>query len=124
MKYAVVLALAASLFYLIWKRLMHIDLSFIFFAALIALSIASFSEGFINLTAGLFGIAYSPLSVILIALFILLCLITLLVVFVTGLSQRHVKVVRCLAMLELARLEKGLDRPAGPVIPEESNMNR
>jgi len=100
MKTVVAIALAAGLFVLIRRRIIHVDLSFFLFLALIALSVASISEAFIQLTGDFFGIVYSPIIVILIALFIVVCLVVLIAAYVTRLGQRQSHLVRQLAAIE------------------------
>jgi hypothetical protein len=106
MKIVVALALASGLFWLVKRKLIHIDLSFLFFGALLLLSVASISDSFIDALAWAFDIVYAPLAVVLFTIFILLCMITLLLVYVTRLGQRHVELLRRLALLEMA-LAKG-----------------
>ena len=69
MKFVAVLVLAIGLFLLAKRRLIQIDMSFFLYVALVALAIGSLSPVFIDVVAGIFGIIYQPLAVILIALF-------------------------------------------------------
>lgn len=110
MKILTVIILAMGLIFLVWKRLMHVDLSFIFFVALIFLGIASLSENFISFTAGIFGIVYEPLVIILITIFLLLCIIIILVIFVTKLNKRHTELVRRVAVIELSETVKNKEK--------------
>jgi hypothetical protein len=119
MKFLIVFVLAAGLLTLVWKRLIHVDMSFLLFLALIGLGAASLSERFIELTAAVFGIVYAPLAVILLAMFILLCLVVLLVVFLTRINQRHIEVLRRIAILELAEAERGRQGAGVPSSPSE-----
>lgn len=99
--------LAGGLYLLVRRRLLHIDLSFFLLLALLLLSAASLSQSFILFAADIFGIVYEPLVIILIALFIVLCLVTLLSSYLTRLQQRHIAMVRRLAAMELAQQETG-----------------
>ena len=102
MKFVAVLVLAAGLFLLAKRRLIQIDMSFFLYVALVALAIGSLSPTFIDVVAHIFGIIYQPLAVILLALFILLCMVTLVAIYITRLGQRHSTLVRRFAAIELA----------------------
>ncbi len=102
MKTATALILAFGLFTLVRRRIVHVDLSFFLFLALVVLSAASISDSFIEVAAGLFGVAYAPLVVIMLALFILLCLVTLLAAYLTRLRNRQANLIRRMAALESA----------------------
>jgi len=86
---------------LIRKKWLNIDLSFPWFISLIILVLASTSESFIQWSASLFGIIYSPLVIILITLFIFLGLITVLGIYITELRRRQILIIRKLAQHDL-----------------------
>lgn len=95
---------------LIRKRWLNIDLSFPWFISLIILVLASTSESFIQSSASLFGIIYSPLVIILITLFIFLGLITVLGIYITELRRRQILIIRKLAQHDLFEQEAGRNR--------------
>lgn len=117
MKALAFIILAAGLYLLVRRRLLHIDLSFFLLLALLLLSAASLSQGFILFAADIFGIVYEPLVVILIALFLILCLVILLSSYLTRLQQRHVGMVRRMMAMELAEQERALAAARGPDAP-------
>lgn len=95
------LVLGAGLIYLVRRRLLHVDLSFFILAALFLLSAASISNQFIDATARFLGIIFPPLAIILIALFLILCLVILLAIYLTRLRARQVSLIRYLARIEI-----------------------
>ena len=106
MKFVAVLVLAIGLFILAKRRLIQIDMSFFLYVALVVLAVGSLSPAFVAVVAHIFGIIFEPLAVILIALFILLCMVTLVTIYVTRLGQRHTTLVRRFAAIELAEEER------------------
>ena len=109
MKLVVVIVLALLLFLLVRIRLLHIDLSFPWFLALVALGFASMSEGFIDWVAARLGIVDPPLAIILVSLFIIVGLCTFLAIAISRLRQRQIQLVRDLAHKELAAQEAELN---------------
>ena len=106
MKLAVVILLALLVFGLVKCRLLQVDLSFPWFAALVVLGFASMNDSFINWAAATLGIVYAPIAIILIVLFILWGLVTVLAIGFSRLHQRQLMIVRHLAQIELDSQER------------------
>ena len=102
MQILVIFVLGIILIFLVWKRLIHVDISFSFFIVIIFLTIASVSETFINFLAFIFGIVYEPIAVILSLIIFIFCIILLLAVFITRLSSKHSQLVRKVAQIEIS----------------------
>lgn len=101
MHISIVIFLAVVLFLLVRRGLVNVDLSFPWFMSLILFATLSTSEGFVERTASLLGIVYSPIATVLVTIFIVLGLVTALLVTVTGLRHRQVLLVREIARLDL-----------------------
>ena len=108
-------ALAVGLVLLVRRGLIHVDLSFPWFAAIIFLGFASTDESFVEWAAAQVGILYPPIAVIFLVIFIVLALITILLISLTRLRYRQIQIIRYLAASELARQE---NRPLGTPIPD------
>jgi len=106
MKLVAVLVVTLLLFYLVRRKLLHVDFSLPWLLAIIVLGFASLSEGFVSWVARLLGIVDPPLAVILISLFLVLGLTTFLAVALSRLRYRQISLVRHLAQMELSSQEK------------------
>jgi len=102
----VVLVLAICLFTLVRRGLIQVDLSFPWMTAIIVLGFFSLSEEFVSLVAGWLGILYPPIAVVFLTIFVIFALITVLLVGLTRLRDRQIKIVRYLAAVDLARQEQ------------------
>lgn len=107
-KLIIILCVTFSLFVLIKKQLLNIDLFFPWFLSIVLLSIASTSSVFIQATAKIAGIKYPPLVVIIIALFLILSLATVLAVYITEIRRRQLLIIRKLALQDLDEQYKSL----------------
>ena len=105
-KLIVIIALAIGLLALVRRRLIYVDLTFPWFVALVVLGLASVFEDFVATVAVILGIHFEPLSVVFIAIFILLAIITTLLISVTAIRRRQIDIVRTMAMSELDTQEK------------------
>ncbi len=101
MQALVITLMALGLLMLVWRKLIHIDFSFFLFIALIILGFASLNENFVTNIANLFGIKYEPIAIIFLTIFLLLCMIIMLVIFITKLNIKHTALVKKVAELEL-----------------------
>ncbi len=106
MKLIIIIALAIGLLLLVRRRLIYVDLTFPWFVALVVLGLASIFEDFVATVAGILGIHFEPLSVVFIAIFILLAIITTLLISVTAIRRRQIDIVRTMAMSDLAAQER------------------
>jgi predicted histidine transporter YuiF (NhaC family) len=97
----VIAFLALSLLILTRRGLVHIDMSFPWFVAIIVLGFLSTSNIFVNWAAAMLGILYPPVAIIFVTIFMLLGLITALLISYSRLRERQIKIVRRLAALEL-----------------------
>ena len=102
MQLLIILFLGIILIYLVWKRLIHVDISFAFFIVILFLFIASISENFVSLLAKVFGIVYEPIAVVLSLIIFIFCIILLMVVFITKLNRKHAELVRKVALIEMS----------------------
>ena len=102
MQTLVIIFMALSLILLVWKKLIHIDISFFFFLSLILLGLASLNDNFVSYIADFFGIIYEPIAIVFLTIFLLLCMIILLVIFITRLNTKHIALVKKVAELELS----------------------
>ena len=104
-KLVIIVSLAVGLFLLVRRRLIHVDLAFPWFLAIIILGLASTQESFVNWVGAQLGILYAPIAIIFIVIFIILGLITVLLMSLTRLRHRQIQIVRHLAAVELAQQE-------------------
>ena len=109
----IIAALAIGLVLLVRRGLIHVDLSFPWFAAIIVLGFASTNESFVEWAAARVGILYAPIAIIFMVIFIILGLITVLLMSFTRLRYRQIQIVRHLAAFELARQEAEAPAPVG-----------
>ena len=98
---SIVVLLAVILFILVRRGLVNVDLSFPWFLSLLLFGLLSTSESFVERTASLLGIAYSPIATVLVTIFIVLGLVTALLITVTRLRHRQILMVREIARLDL-----------------------
>lgn len=108
----IIAALAIGLLLLVRRGLIHVDLSFPWFAAIIVLGFASTNESFVEWAADQVGILYAPIAIIFLVIFIILVLITILLMSLTRLRYRQIQIIRYLASFELARQENQPRDPA------------
>lgn len=104
----IIVGLAIGLVLLVRRGLIHVDLSFPWFAAIIILGFASTNSAFVEWAAAQLGILYAPIAIIFIVIFIILGLITVLLMSFTRLRYRQIQIVRYLAASDLARQEDRL----------------
>ena len=114
MKLASVLFMVLALAMLIRRNLLQVDLSFPWFLSLVLLALASTSEGFIGWVAGVFGIVNDALVVILISMGLFLGIITTLSVALSRVRQRQIRIVRQLALQDLAAKQLNRDHALVP----------
>lgn len=105
-KIIIILLLALLLFVLIRKRLVSVDLSFPWFLALVVLGFASVSAAFVDFLAGVVGILFAPLGIVFVTFFISFGLITVLLIGLTVLRSRQIRIVRHLALADLEEQER------------------
>jgi hypothetical protein len=104
----IVVGLAAVLLLLVRRGLIHVDLSFPWFVAIIVLGVLSTSEGFIHSAAAALGIVYPPIAIVFLTIFIVLGLITSLLIIITRLRCRQIQIVRRIIGEELKRQDETL----------------
>ncbi len=109
MQTLIIIFLLVSLLLLLWKKLIHIDISFFFFLALIFLGFISLNEKFVSFIANIFAIKYEPIAIVFLTIFLLLCLITMLLILITKLNNKHIELVKKVAKIELEKQEKNKD---------------
>ena len=110
MQLLIILFLGIILMYLVWKRLIHVDISFAFFIVVLFLFIASISENFVSMLAKIFGIVYEPIAVVLSLIIFIFCIILLMVVFITRLNRKHAELVRKVALIEMSNNSDKIDK--------------
>ena len=108
----VIVFLAICLLFMVQRGLVHIDMSFPWFVAIILLGFLSTSSQFVEWSASVLGILYPPVAIIFATIFLLLGLITALLIGFSRLRDRQIEIVRRLAALELQYKH--------PSTPEES----
>ena len=101
----IIVILAIGLVLLVRRGLIHVDLSFPWFAAIIVLGFASTNESFVEWAAAQVGILYAPIAIIFIVIFMILGLITVLLMSFTRLRYRQIQIIRHLAAFDLAQQE-------------------
>tara|TARA_B100000686_G_C16370640_1_gene752376 strand:- start:438 stop:767 length:330 start_codon:yes stop_codon:yes gene_type:complete len=109
MQTLVIIFMTLSLFFLLWKKIIQIDISFFLFLALITLGIASLNDRFVTYIANVFNIKYEPIAIVFLSIFLLLCMIIMLVIAVSKLNAKHKALVIKVAELELGNLKKNND---------------
>ncbi len=117
-KLAIILFLVVALVMLVRRGLIHVDLSFPWFLAIVVLGLLSTQATFVGWVAARLGILYAPIAIVFITIFMLLGLVTALLVGLTRLRRRQIQIVRYLAALELERQETG---SAGSGSPEAAS---
>lgn len=105
----IMLALGASLFFLVHRGIIQIDLSFPWFVAIVFLGLLSSNEAFVLFFSRTLGIIYPPIAIIFATVFVLFGLITIILAIVTILRRRQISIVRSLATLELTLQERAGD---------------
>jgi hypothetical protein len=105
MKLAIALMLLLTLFLLVRRNLLRVDLSFPLFGAIVVLGFAAINDNFIDAIAVYLGIIYAPLAIILLAIFIILALVTILAIVVSHLRQNQSAMVRRIAEIDLEQQE-------------------
>jgi hypothetical protein len=103
---AAILFLALCLFALVRRGLIQVDMSFPWLVAIILLGFSSTSEVFVSLVAGWLGILYPPIAIVFLTIFVIFALITVLLMGLTRLRDRQIKIVRHLAAIDLAHQEQ------------------
>jgi hypothetical protein len=112
--FAAILFLTLCLFALIRRGLIQVDMSFSWLVAIILLGFFSTSKGFVNLIATWLGILYPPIAIVFLTIFVIFALITVLLIGLTRLRDRQIKIVRHMAATDLARQEQAKQsRPIG-----------
>jgi hypothetical protein len=102
-KLAIILFLVLALVMLVRRGLIHVDLSFPWFLAIVILALLTTQDAFVGWVAARLGIVYAPIAIVFITIFILLGLVTALLAGLTRLRRRQIQIVRYLAALELER---------------------
>jgi hypothetical protein len=105
MKFAIALILLLTLFFLVRRNLLRVDLSFPLFVAIVVLGFAAVNDSFIDAIAVSLGIIYAPLAIILLAIFIILALVTILAIVVSHMRQNQTALVRRIAEIDLEQQE-------------------
>jgi hypothetical protein len=105
MKFVVALILSLTLFLLVRRNLLRVDLSFPLFGAIVVLGFAAINDSFIDTLATSLGIIYAPLAIILLAIFIILALVTILSIVVSHVRLNQSALVRRIAEIELEQQE-------------------
>ena len=105
MKFVAVVMLAASIFVLVRRNLLQVDLSFPLFAGLILLSFASMSESFLAWVATVLGFVDPPFAIIMLTFTFFLAMITVLTIALTRMRYRQIMLVRHIARRELREQE-------------------
>lgn len=103
---AVIIFLSICLFALVRRGLIQVDMSFPWLVAIVLLGFFSTSSEFVGAIAGWLGILYPPIAIVLLSLFVIFALITVLLIGITRLRERQIKIIRHLATIELAQQEK------------------
>ena len=106
MQALIIIFLLLSLLLLLWKKLIHIDVSLFFFLALIFLGFISLNDKFVSFIANIFSIKYEPIAIVFMTIFLLLCLITMLLILITKLNTKHIALVKKVAEIELEKQKK------------------
>lgn len=101
----ILLGLSVVLVVLVRRNLIQVDMSFPWFAAILILGFLSMREDFVAWVAERLGIIYAPIAIVLIAVFILFALVTVVLVGITELRRRHIRLVRYLVGRDLAQQE-------------------
>ncbi|PPR79533.1 MAG: hypothetical protein CFH01_00364 [Alphaproteobacteria bacterium MarineAlpha2_Bin1] len=101
MQTLVIIFLSIGFFILLWKKLIHIDISFFLFLALIFLGFFSLNDTFVSFIADLFSIKYEPIAIVFLTIFILLCINITLLIFITKINLKHIALVKKVAAIEL-----------------------
>ncbi|MBL41036.1 MAG: hypothetical protein CMM49_00080 [Rhodospirillaceae bacterium] len=109
MQTLVVIFLSIGFFFLLWKKLIHIDISFFLFLALIFLGFLSLNNTFVTFIANIFSIKYEPIAIIFLTIFILLCINITLLVFITKINLKHAALVKKVAEIDLESQKKSLN---------------
>ena len=105
---AIIAGLTFTLFLLVRRGLIHVDMSFPWLVAILVLGFLSTSERFVNWTAAQLGIVYEPIAIVFLTIFVLLGLITMLLVGYSNLRRRQIQMMRHLVAHELAVQERAL----------------
>ena len=109
MQTLVIIFMTLGIFILLWKKLIHIDISFFLFVALIILGIASLNDRFVSYIADFFHIKYQPIAIVFLTIFLLLCMIVILLIAITKINAKHSALVKKVAELELNNLKNNDD---------------
>jgi hypothetical protein len=103
---AVIIFLAFCLFALVRRGMIQVDMSFPWMVAILLLGFFSTSEGFVDLVAGWFGILYPPIAIIFLTIFVIFALLTVLLIGLTRLRDRQIRIIRHMAAIDLAQQEQ------------------
>lgn len=106
--HAVIAVLLASiLVILIRRKLLHVDLSFPWFIAIVALAFVGSNEALVTQIADALDIAYAPMAIVFLTFLFVLSLIVTALIGLTRLRHRQLKTIRHVAAMELDLQERG-----------------
>jgi hypothetical protein len=108
---ATILVLAFCLFALVRRGLIQVDMSFPWLVAIILLGFFSTSEEFVDLVAKWLGILYPPIAIVFLTIFVIFALITVLLMGLTRLRDRQIRIIRHMAAIDLAQQEQTKQSP-------------
>lgn len=101
----IVLVLLLLFLLLLRRRLVHVDLSFPWFVAIIVLGLAYNNPFIDDVLVKILAVSYPIYAVMFLTLFILFGLVTAVLIMVTRDHRRQVLLLRSMARLDLARQE-------------------
>lgn len=101
----IIVGLALVLIVLVRRGLIQADMSFPWLAAIVVLGLLSTREEFVGWVAAQLGILYAPIAIVFLTIFVIFGLITVLLIALTRLRQRQIRIVRYLAATEIGRQE-------------------
>lgn len=104
----IILGLCALFLLLLRRRLVHVDLSFPWFVAVIVLGFAYNNPLIDEVLVGFLAVAYPIYAVIFLTLFIFFGLVTAVLIMVTRDHRRQISILRGLARIDLGRQESEL----------------
>ncbi len=105
---AIIAGLTLALFLLVRRGLIHVDMSFPWLVAILVLGFFSTSDQFVSWAAARLGIVYEPIAIVFLTIFVLLGLVTMLLIGYSGLRRRQIRMMRCIAVQDLAFQERML----------------
>ncbi|MBT4711436.1 MAG: DUF2304 family protein [Alphaproteobacteria bacterium] len=108
MHIAIVAGLTLTLFVLVRRGLIHVDMSFPWLVAILVLGFLSTNERFVNWTAAQLGIIYEPIAIVFLTIFVLLGLLTMLLIGYSSLRRRQIQMMRHMVAQDLAMQERKL----------------